>query len=461
VVHITPRRAVWLVGGAYLLAQVVLFSAHRAPSWDEAVYLSQVSPHSPAVVFAPSRARGIVLLVAPVASFTDSIAAVRIFLEIASAAALSGVFLLWVSVIGWAAPVAALLFGFSWLGLLYGSEVMPNLWVALIAVAAVALWVRSFEGKPMRETILAAVSLALVALFRPLDAVVLAVVLAGWAVAHRVDVARRLAAVAVGLVVGVMPWLVEMSVRFGGPASALRQAASTGHVNGSSIGGNALQYLYLSDGPTIGPDRAAHVSLLGALWWAGLVVLVVLGLLRSRGSVRRGAGLATVGGVAFLLEYLIFVSGFAPRFLLPALALLGIAAAVGLTSLMRGERGRVVLAAALGLMLVWAGFQIGTARRIEHQTSVDRARVRLVGLELRELASGRPCTFTSSDGFAQMQLASGCMGHPLRAVPGPGPRTTIEFLVLSRSVRVPEGWRMVRETVGSGGRPLTIYEAGP
>ena len=33
------------MGGAYLLAQVLLFSPHRAPSWDEAVYLSQVSPH--------------------------------------------------------------------------------------------------------------------------------------------------------------------------------------------------------------------------------------------------------------------------------------------------------------------------------------------------------------------------------------------------------------------------------
>jgi len=457
---LTPRRAVWLVGGAYLLAQVIVPSPHRAPSWDEAVYLSQVSPHAPAVFFAPSRARGIVLLVAPVASFTDSIAAVRIFLEVASAAALSAVFLLWVSMIGWAAPLAAFLFGFSWLGLFYGSEVMPNLWVALLAVAAVGFWIRSFrDPRPNREIVFGAMSLGLVALFRPPDAVVLGAVLAVWALVSRAHVIRRLGALAVGLVVGVLPWLVEMSARFGGPGSAIRQAASTGHVSVSSIGGNVLQYLYLSDGPTIGPDRTARIPLLGAAWWAGLVVLVVLGLLRSRGMVRRGAVLAAIGSLAFLLEYVVFVGGFAPRFLLPALALLAIPAAIGVTSFSRHGRGRVLLAALLGLILVWAGFQIATARRIEQRTSVDRARLRLVGLELRGLAAGRPCAFTSADGFPQVQLASGCLGHPFRHSSSPQTRTGVEFLLVPPSTHVPIGWHVVKQAVGSGGRMLSIHEA--
>src|SRR5206468_9043534 len=109
-------------------------------------------------------------------------------------------------------------------------------------------------------------------------AAVLAVVLAGWAVARRRDLVGRIGALAAGLVAGVLPWLVEMTVRFGSPATALREAASTGHVGGSSPGGTLVQYLYLSDGPTIGPDRSASVPVLGALWWAGLVALVIAAL---------------------------------------------------------------------------------------------------------------------------------------------------------------------------------------
>jgi hypothetical protein len=155
----------------------------------------------------------------------------------------------------------------------------------------------------------------------------------------------------------------------------------------------------------------------------------------------------------------VFVGGFAPRFLLPALALLAIPAAIGVTSFSRHGRGRVLLAALLGLILMLAGFQIATARRIEQRTSVDRARLRLVGLELRGLAAGRPCTFTSGDGFPQVQLASGCLGHPFRHDSSPTSSGT-QFLIVPRSTDVPAGWRRVRDAVGSGGRALRIFEAG-
>jgi len=42
-------------------------------SWDETVYVSQVSAHAPAAWFDPARARGIPLLVAPVALLTSSV----------------------------------------------------------------------------------------------------------------------------------------------------------------------------------------------------------------------------------------------------------------------------------------------------------------------------------------------------------------------------------------------------
>jgi hypothetical protein len=69
------------VGTAYLVAQLLLFSPDRAPSWDEAIYLSQVTtPGVHAIAFAPSRARGISLLVAPITVAGGSLPKVRVFL---------------------------------------------------------------------------------------------------------------------------------------------------------------------------------------------------------------------------------------------------------------------------------------------------------------------------------------------------------------------------------------------
>src|SRR5712691_2449186 len=138
----------WLItiGAGFFAAQLILFSVHRAPSWDEAVYLSQVTPGAHAVFFAPSRARGITLLVAPVVGLGGSIAAVRVFLAAASSVALAASFLPWISVLGPAAALAAFLFGLCWLGLFYGSEVMPNLWAALAGVAAVGVMAPVLAG---------------------------------------------------------------------------------------------------------------------------------------------------------------------------------------------------------------------------------------------------------------------------------------------------------------------------
>ena len=46
----TARRLVVLVGLAYLVIQLLVFSFDRPPGWDEAVYLSQVAPGADALV---------------------------------------------------------------------------------------------------------------------------------------------------------------------------------------------------------------------------------------------------------------------------------------------------------------------------------------------------------------------------------------------------------------------------
>jgi len=86
----------WLaaVASAFTLVQLLFVRLHGL-SWDEAVYVSQVSRHVPAALFDPARSRGIPLLVAPIALITSSITALRVYLAIASGAALFCSLLAW------------------------------------------------------------------------------------------------------------------------------------------------------------------------------------------------------------------------------------------------------------------------------------------------------------------------------------------------------------------------------
>ena len=167
----------WVIAGASAVVQVVVGSLHRAPSWDEAIYLSQVTRGAVALPFAASRARGITVLVAPLASVGAPLWLVRLALVLGSSLLAAVVFRLWVPILGWGAPAGMVLFMGSWPALFYGSEVMPNLWAALFAVGTLAFLARCANGSDVRAWDLAGVGLmaAAMALMRPPDAVVLAV----------------------------------------------------------------------------------------------------------------------------------------------------------------------------------------------------------------------------------------------------------------------------------------------
>jgi hypothetical protein len=67
-----------VVAGAFTLAQLVLVPPGMGLGWDESVYVSQVSPHAPAAFFSAPRARGVPLLVAPVAAWSTSTELLRV-----------------------------------------------------------------------------------------------------------------------------------------------------------------------------------------------------------------------------------------------------------------------------------------------------------------------------------------------------------------------------------------------
>ena len=411
------RLAVWAVATGSAALQVVFFSLRRPPSWDEAIYLSQVTRGVPALPFVASRARGITVLVAPLTSVGAPLWLVRLFLVVASAVVLAATFRLWVPLLGWGAPLGALVFASSWPAMFYGSEVMPNLWVAFACVACLGFVGRSLVAgtATRRPGDLAGAGLCAFAcaLIRPPDAAVLSIaVFASLLVVDR-EAWRVGAAITVGAVAGSFPWLVEMSVRFGGPFEALRAARGLAHVR---AGGGLSAHLALTDGPLLGPDRAAGVPWIGVAWWTGLTVLTVLACLGPRsGRDRTVLRVAAVTAAALVLEYVALVAGLAPRFLLPALAVLSLTAGAGLARLPRlpdgTAWGRVATISAAVALAIWVPWQLVTADRLERTATSDRADARAAGEAIARAVGDEPCRVASTVDYPQVAFAARCSGR--------------------------------------------------
>jgi hypothetical protein len=476
----SARRLVVIVGLGYLIAQLVVFSLDRPPSWDEAIYLSQVTPGAEPLPFVPSRARGITFLALPVLQLGGSLPLLRLFLAVASAAALVASFRTWASVIGFGAAAGAILFAGSWPALLYGTELMPNLWVALIAVAATAVLARRFaRGERRTDELVAGGLVAIAALIRPLDAVVLTAALV------LVPIVVRRAKIAwtihllLGLLAGWAPWLVEMTARSGSPGTAFAAAARLGHTGTWSLFGNARQYLALSDGPSIGPVTDPEIPVSGVLWFLGLGALVVLGIRASAGRGLLPALLVpTTAGVALAAEYVAFIDAQAPRFLLPSLALLAVPAGLGVISAVAwirapqraGPTRLLAAAAASVLVIAWAVVHAGIAARVEAAVSVQRAAAERAGMEVRRLARGDRCFVHSEANFPVVGLSAGCRAAPLGTMLGTwGDRAdrlaregTRPFLLLQRTeepVRV-DGAALVASLPSTGELVWFIYAPG-
>jgi hypothetical protein len=469
------RRLILLIGLAYLVVQLVQFSLDRPPSWDEAIYLSQVTPGAEPLPFVPSRARGITFLALPVLQLGGSLSHLRLFLAAASTAALVAAFRMWAPVLGFGAVAAALLFAGAWPVLFYGSELMPNLWMALTGVAATAILARRLAGRGGRyDELVAGGLVGVAALIRPLDAVVLTAALVLLPIAVRRVTVSWTVHLALGLVAGWAPWLVEMTARSGSPGEAFAAAARLGHTGRLSFFENVRQYLALSDGPSIGPVTDPDVPLSGLLWFIGFAILVFLGV---RVSIRRGLlpsiVVATAAGLALATGYVVLTDAQAPRFLLPALALLTVPAGFGLAGIGArdgSDQPRFAGTTAASILLIaWAVAQTGIAARVEAGVTRQRASAQRAGLEVRRLAAGEPCQVYSERSFPIVGFAAGCRAGPLGKVLAASKDRTDHlardrvrvFLVLHRTNGIvsPEGIALLAEVPSEG--ELTWFIYGP
>jgi hypothetical protein len=340
----SPR--LWLAAVAVLYFAVQMAVVRDLPlGWDEAIYASQTDPRRPTLPFSAPRARGTSWLVAPLQRLTGSTVALRIYLAALSSLALYGAYAVWIRLrlpARGAVPLAALLLVPLWTMVFYGPTPMPNVWVALTGVYATGVLLFMASGDhPAWLAWASAAAVAAATTMRPGDVAPLLMAL-GIAVLlqrrWRAQAVRLLAPLVSGAALGALPWVVEAQLRYDGFIARARRAAQ-----GQSTGERFVPDYQLRalDGPILCrpcPRDSQPIPPLGvALWLVGaaLVVLAVCVALRSRSGtgppdLRPGTLLPTFAGGSVAMPYLFLVGYAAPRFLLPAYALLAIPASMAL-----------------------------------------------------------------------------------------------------------------------------------
>ncbi|MGW3131019.1 hypothetical protein, partial [Streptomyces sp. NPDC001123] len=282
--------------------------------------------------------------------WSDSTVLLRTYLAVLSGLALYLALRVWRGHFGpGALALAGGLFASLWVTLFYGPEAMPNYWVAIGALACAGCFLRARANARDRAAWWGVFAgAALMAWMRPTDAVY--VVLPLLALSLRRP--RLLAVLAAGLVAGAGEWVIEAYTSYGGLAQRLSAA--------SAIQGGLGWHLAVADqlrslgGRTLcRPCTGAAPHPAVTLWWFALPVLAVLGAVvavRARRALPVLLPLACA--VTAAVPYLFLIGYAAPRFLLPAYALLALPVAHGLVHLVTAPAHRAGRILAVGLLAV-------------------------------------------------------------------------------------------------------------
>jgi hypothetical protein len=425
------RRAVpgWASDPVLLLAAVCLLhlvvtvalvaAQHVWWQQDEAVYVSQVGAHTPALVFTPPRARGLPVLLFPVAHFTTRVWVLRVYLAALGSLALYLSLLPWLRLgFGRLVALAALLFSGLWVASFIGAAVQPNFFVATAAMAVVG-WVAVACRRVTPPQLLTVVAwTALFALLRPSDATWATVaLLGGLAVARSAPPRARMAiggALVAGLAAGWSEWVIEAFVSYGGLTHRLHEATA---YNTPGLHFSLLAEARTVDGPVLcRPCSGVPLSATHVAWWFPVPPLVALALARARRQPQLfPLALGTAVGVALLLEYCFTVDYAAPRFLLPTYLLLAVPCAVGLAAFVeRWSSPEVrwwVAGPAAGLLLVQVIAQVRVLDHAVDDATAVRHRFLAAARVLRDAGVRPPCIVYGNYG-PPVGYALGCNDHP-------------------------------------------------
>jgi hypothetical protein len=388
------RDLFWLIGAAVVFtSSVIAFTPlHQGFSWDEVVYVSQISQHAPSMPWAAERARGMPLLVAPVTLLTGSPTVLRLYLALLAGLGLFLGLLAWRGLrAAWVLALAGVVFGSLWVAQAEAPLVFPNFWAAIGGISGIGLFLQAVKRRGSRRYvfILLTAATAFTALMRPADAlflfaplIVAVVVKKEW---------RSLAlfmAMVSGLLLGLGEWLVEAYLYFGGlfaRLSGVREAS----------GGTGL---HLLNGFRVLNGRSSW-SYPGILaWWVVFLVLAGIGVWAVSQS--DGWLFALVPVVCALSVYILysFPNLVSARYLLPAWLLLAIPVADGIAKVSVGAFGRprwaLVMAAITFVLIELVSQHIVLAKEIESRQAAIGANGKVTS-ELFHLKVRPPCVVTS------------------------------------------------------------------
>ncbi|MFG2309993.1 hypothetical protein ACGFS9_15165 [Streptomyces sp. NPDC048566] len=398
--HPTGTAPAALVAVAFTLAQLFLVTPSMGLGWDETVYVGQVSGHAPAAFFSAPRARGVSVLVAPIAAWSSSTAVLRVYLAVLSGLALFVALRAWRGLFpARVLAVAGALFASLWVTLFYGPQAMPNYWVAVGALACAGCFLRAAADPADRRALWGlGLSAALMTLMRPTDAVwaTLPLPVAAAAV-PRLRRLRPVLVLAAGLLAGGAQWVVEAYTGYGGLGQRLADAS---RIQGGlgwniavldqarSLGGRALCRPCAGDLP--GPATT--------LWWFALPLAAALAVVLAVRARRPAATVLLVACAATAaLPYLFMIGYAAPRFLLPAYALLAIPVADVVVRLATRPGGAVRPVAATLVALALAAHlavQFAVLQDTVRRTTDAHRGWAATAAELHRLGVRPPCRLT-------------------------------------------------------------------
>ena len=451
--RVTPRGWLAIVAVAFFVVQVLL--VRDLPlGWDESIYASQDDPRRPALLFTAPRARGMPWIAAPLQLVTGSTVALRVYVAVLASVALYVAYAVWLRVRPDASvPLAALGFGSLWITVFYAPSLMPNVPVALAGVLATGtLLCAALRRGPRWLPWAGGVAVAVATLIRPGDVVPLVGALGAAVVLHprwRRRTVSLLAPPVAGAVLGALPWVIEAQQRYDGLFARVRRAISTQSTGERFVPDYTLRSL---DGPLLCRpcNRATQpIPLTGLMWWVAGAVLVAIAVwlvLRPRpgrgdptqvravgfrGFPRSATLLPAFVGVVLALPYLFLVGYAAPRFLLPAYALLALPAAQALRHACLRPSGVVRPVGAGVVAVLLAGHLVVQYRQL---TSIvagsDPGRRDLMALAEGMARHGvaPPCMLIGSDA-APVAYVARCDAVRLKTRPGDEPFTLADLRV--------------------------------
>jgi hypothetical protein len=341
------------------------------------------------------------VLLAPLTLLTSSTLALRIYLAALSATGLFLALRVWQRLLPTPVPaLAGVLFSGLWVTQLYGPQAMPNLWIALSGLTAVGCFLRAAADRGDRRALLGlCLALAAAGLLRPSDAVWLSLPMAAASLlVRRWRRPMLLTVLLAGLALGGAQWIVEAYLSYGGVVSRLhRSSAIEGGIGWHLAVGDQLRTL--AGGPELcRPCTVPWHHRTSTIWWFLTPVLVAGGVLTAARARRRATALLpALCGASVAAPYLLLIDYAAPRFLLPAYALLSLPAADALATFARSARPRLrpaavtLVTALVAAQLVSQHVILTRAVHAADDGTGDYARI---AADLRTYAVRPPCLVT-------------------------------------------------------------------